>query len=79
MDGLAGRLLGEESMRESAVLGAMNPIWIEGTTGPSNLSGGVHRFESQRTVSSVSSMGISVVSNTELERLGVGSTEIHLR
>jgi hypothetical protein len=75
-NGLAGRLLGEPSMRESGVLGDMNPVWIQGTTGLSFLGSGVRRFESQRPVSSVSSLGLSIVSDTELERLGVGS---HLR
>lgn len=35
------------------------------------LGNGVQRFESQQTVSSVSSTGVSIVSDTELERLGV--------
>lgn len=76
--GPAGRVLSQELMRESPVLGQMNPVRMQNTTQGSNLSGNVQRFESQRTVSSVSSMGVSVVSDTELERLGVGSRVRHL-
>jgi hypothetical protein len=77
-NGPAGRVLSQELMRESPVLGQMNPVRMRGTTAPSNLNGGVQRFESQRTVSSVSSMGINIVSDAELERLGVGSRGRHL-
>ena len=77
-NGPAGRVLSQELMRESPVLGQLNPVRLQGATAPGNLGGGVQRFESQRTVSSVSSMGISVVSDTELERLGVGSRVRHL-
>jgi hypothetical protein len=76
--GPAGRVLSQELMRESPVLGQMNPVRMQNTTQGSNLSGNVQRFESQRTVSSVSSMGVSVVSDTELERLGFGSRVRHL-
>lgn len=40
---------------------------------PSGLGLGVSRNDTQRTVSTVSSMGVSVVSDVELDRLGVGS------
>lgn len=76
-NGPAGRVLSQELMRESPILGQMNPVRFQGTN-TSNMGNGVQRFESQRTVSSVSSMGISVVSDTELERLGVGSRVRHL-
>lgn len=74
-NGVPGRVLSQELMRESPVLGQMNPVRMQAQAAPSNLGGGggVQRFESQRTVSSVSSMGISIVSDTELERLGVGN------
>jgi hypothetical protein len=77
-NGPAGRVLSQEMMRESPVLGQMNPVRFQGPNASSNMGNGVQRFESQRTVSSVSSMGISVVSDTELERLGVGSRGRHL-
>jgi hypothetical protein len=70
-NGPTGRVLSQELMRESPILG-LNPVRMQGAP-TSNVGGGVQRFESQRTLSSVSSMGISVVSDTELERLGVGS------
>jgi hypothetical protein len=58
-------LLGEGSLTfpQTAVSGA----------GGVNNGLGVGRMNTQRTVSTVSSMGISVVSDGELERLGVGS------
>jgi hypothetical protein len=77
-NGPASRVLSQELMRESPVLGRMNPVRMQGTNVPRDTGGGVQRFESQRTVSSVSSLGVSVVSDTELERLGVGSRGRHL-
>ncbi len=77
-----GRLgsLREEAPRDSIMLGHQSPPttqhqpppsaadrWVAGT------GNGIGRNESQRTVSSDSSMGISIISDTELERLGVGS------
>lgn len=62
------RVLSQEMPRESPILG-LNSVRIapDATT-----NDGMRRNDTQRTVSSVSSMGISVVSDGELERLGVG-------
>ena len=62
------RMLGQEMARESPVLG-LNSVRMTPQTA---MDDGVRRNDTQRTVSSVSSMGISVVSDGELERLGVG-------
>lgn len=62
------RVISQEMPRESPILG-LNSVRIAPQTMPND---GVRRNDTQRTVSSVSSMGISVVSDGELERLGVG-------
>jgi len=67
------------TVRESAVLGERNPVRVvgqgQGQGQPLSYQNGgnVGRNVSQRTVDSVSSIGVSVVSDGELERLGVGS------
>lgn len=65
------------TVRESAVLGEQNPVRMVGQgQGPplSHQNGSnLGRNVSQRTVDSVSTMGVSVVSDGELERLGVGA------
>jgi hypothetical protein len=64
------RVLSQEMSRESPVLGGMNPVrMIPQPVTNSDLG----RNDTQRTASSVSSMGIDMVSDGELERLGVGS------
>ncbi len=62
------RVLSQEMLRESPILG-LNSVRIapDATTNHD-----IRRNDTQRTVSSVSSMGMSVVSDGELERLGVG-------
>jgi hypothetical protein len=62
------RVLSQEMPRESPILG-LNSVRIAPQPAA---NGGVRRNDTQRTVSSVSSLGISVVSDGELERLGVG-------
>jgi hypothetical protein len=62
------RVLSQEMPRESPILG-LNSVRIAPDATSNNF---VRRNDTQRTVSSVSSMGISVVSDGELERLGVG-------
>jgi hypothetical protein len=64
------RVLSQEMPRESPVLGGMNPVRMMPQVATSN---GMGRNDTQRTVSSVSSMGVDVISDRELERLGVGS------
>jgi hypothetical protein len=62
------RVLSQEMPRESPILG-LNSVRIAPVAATNN---GVRRNDTQRTVSSVSSMGTSVVSDGELERMGVG-------
>jgi hypothetical protein len=62
------RVLSQEMPRESPILG-LNSVRIAPDAATND---GVRRNDTQRTISSVSSMGISVVSDGELERLGVG-------
>jgi hypothetical protein len=62
------RVLSQEMPRESPILG-LNTVRIAPDAASNH---DVRRKDTQRTVSSVSSMGISVVSDGELERLGVG-------
>ncbi|KAE9369577.1 hypothetical protein N431DRAFT_443222 [Stipitochalara longipes BDJ] len=62
------RVLSQEIPRESPILG-LNTVRIAPEATANN---GVSRYDTQRTVSSESSIGISVVSDGELERLGVG-------
>jgi hypothetical protein len=62
------RVISQEMTRESPILG-LNSIRIAPQAAGND---GLRRNDTQRTVSSVSSMGISVVSDGELERLGVG-------
>jgi hypothetical protein len=62
------RVLSQEMPRESPILG-LNSVRMAPQAAANN---GVRRNDTQRTVSSVSSFGISVVSDGELERLGVG-------
>jgi hypothetical protein len=64
------RVLSQEMPRESPVLGVMNQVRIIPQAAINNSLG---RNNTQRTVSSISSMGIDMVSDGELERLGVGS------
>jgi hypothetical protein len=64
------RVLSQEMPRESPVLGDMHPVRM---MPPAALNNGLGRNNTQRTVSTVSSMGIDMVSDGELERLGVGS------
>ncbi|KAH8590851.1 hypothetical protein B0O99DRAFT_691160 [Bisporella sp. PMI_857] len=60
------------TLRESGVLGEGNMVRIQEP--PASLDrGDVTRNASRRTVDTVSSMGMSVISNTELERLGIGA------
>jgi hypothetical protein len=76
------RVLSQQMLRESPVLGHNNPVRMFQLPQPSatRLSGGAppERNQSQRTVSTVSSMGVSIVSDGELERLGVGSSGMNL-
>ena len=62
------RVLSQEMQRESPVLG-LNSVRMAPQAAAND---GVRRNDTQRTVDSESSMGISVVSDGELERLGVG-------
>ena len=62
------RVLSQEMPRESPILG-LNSVRMAPQAA---VNDGVRRNDTQRTVSSVSSMGVSVVSDGELERLGVG-------
>ncbi|KAH8661577.1 hypothetical protein BGZ60DRAFT_413475 [Tricladium varicosporioides] len=71
--GPVARLLsGQYPATESPVLGMQNPVTIHAPQPAALQPSGLGRNVSQRTVSSVSSMGPSVISDTELERLGVG-------
>jgi hypothetical protein len=67
------RVLSQELPRESPILG-LNNVRIQQ---PSNLnpSSGINRMASQRTVSSLGDMP-PVVSDDELERMGVGARRI---
>jgi hypothetical protein len=62
------RVLSQEMLRESPVLG-LNAVRMAPQAAAND---GLRRNDTQRTVSSDSSMGISIVSDGELERLGVG-------
>lgn len=68
----AKKILNEEFMRESPVLGNKHAVKIYAPPQPSKLQQNIRRNESQRTVSSMSSAGPSMISDAELERLGVG-------
>ena len=71
------RIVSQEIARESPVLGQNNSVRFQqpepAATWLSSGSAPPERNQSQKTVSSVSSIGVSVVSDGELERLGVGS------
>jgi hypothetical protein len=62
------RVISQEMPRESPILG-LNSVRMAPQTAAND---GLRRNDTQRTVSSVSSMGMSVISDGELERLGVG-------
>lgn len=62
------RVMAQEMIRESPVLGIKNPVVIQAQ---SKTLTDLKRNESQRTIGSVSSMP-SVISDRELDRLGVG-------
>jgi hypothetical protein len=62
------RVLSQEMLRESPVLG-LNAVRMAPQAAAND---GLRRNDTQRTVNSDSSMGISIVSDGELERLGVG-------
>ncbi len=68
------RVLSQEIPRESPILG-FNSVSIQPHTDPSNQnpSPNIDRMASQRTVSSMSSMP-AVVSDVELENLGIGTS-----
>lgn len=75
------RILSQGTPRESPILGN-DPTHVRilpqgtGSTiglGASGLGGGLNRNDTQRTVSSVSSMGLSIISDGALERMGVGA------
>jgi hypothetical protein len=69
------RILSQEMLRESPVLGDLSAVrMMQGSpVSYNNTEVDVERNPSQRTVSSVSSMGVSVVSDGELERSGIGA------
>lgn len=77
------RVLSQEMPRESPILG-LNSVTIQqpAVAGPSSLSlntgSGIDRHASQRTVSSMGSMP-PVVSDAELESLGVGVRPLQLK
>lgn len=77
------RVLSQEMPRESPILG-MNRVTIQQppAVGASNLNpnvgSGIDRHASQRTVSSIGSMP-PVVSDAELENLGVGTRPMPLQ
>jgi len=62
------RVISQEMPRESPILG-LNSVRMAPQAAAND---GLRRNDTQRTVSSVSSLGMSVVSDGELERLGVG-------
>lgn len=75
------RILSQGTSRESPILGN-DPTHVrilpQGTgssigVSASGLGGGLNRNDTQRTVSSVSSMGQSIISDGALERMGIGA------
>jgi hypothetical protein len=83
------RVLSQNTPRESPILGndpthvrllpqgtgstSSGPMVMTGGGLGLGLGGGLSRNDTQRTVSTVSSMGPSVISDTELDRMGVGA------
>ncbi|KAH7369806.1 hypothetical protein BKA65DRAFT_5549 [Rhexocercosporidium sp. MPI-PUGE-AT-0058] len=71
------RVISQDYSRESPVLGLRNPVVIQNPA-ITMLGGGLGRNDSQRTVSSISTMG-PVIRDEELENLGIGARPQPLR
>lgn len=71
------RVISQDYPRESPVLGLEHPVIIQNPA-ITSLGGGLGRNESQRTVSSMSTMG-PIIGDDELENLGIGARPQPLR